>query len=308
MSLKVQTLEKTVTSREHMVTEAAGSLQATAQAVLQEMEPLTQLHQEARAALTRASSSVQAATVTVMGTRTLLADVEGMKPRFPRPKDQAALRRKAAIVQDRILADSRKKTKQAERMLGDAASVSSRAKQKGREAELLAQDSAKLAKALLRAGKQEHRRASRLSSQTRATLGLASRQLLASEAHRQELEAAEWDGAGLSQMERQIRESRTSLEKDIKALLELLARLGSLDTHRAPARALNETQWALERLRLRLGPPGALQGKLSLLEQESKLQELQIQSFENDLSEIRADKQNLEAILHSLPESCASWQ
>ena len=83
---------------------------------------------------------------------------------------------------------------------------------------------------------------------------------------------------------------------------------GSLDTHSAPARALNETQWALERLRLRLSPPGALQGKLSLLEQESKLQELQIQSFENDLSELRADKQNLEAILHSLPESCASWQ
>lgn len=43
MSLKVQTLEKTVTSRERMVTEAARSLQATAQAVLQEMEPLTQV-------------------------------------------------------------------------------------------------------------------------------------------------------------------------------------------------------------------------------------------------------------------------
>lgn len=90
--------------------------------------------------------------------------------------------------------------------------------------------------------------------------------------------------------------------------LSMLFCPGSLDTHRAPARALNETQWALERLRLRLSPPGALQGKLSLLEQESKLQELQIQSFENDLSELRADKQNLEAILHSLPESCASWQ
>lgn len=36
-----------------------------------------QLHQEARAALTRASSSVQAATVTVTGARTLLADLEG---------------------------------------------------------------------------------------------------------------------------------------------------------------------------------------------------------------------------------------
>lgn len=36
-----------------------------------------QLHQEARATLTRASSSVQAATVTVMGARALLADLEG---------------------------------------------------------------------------------------------------------------------------------------------------------------------------------------------------------------------------------------
>uniref|UniRef100_A0A8D1PB21 Laminin subunit gamma-3 n=1 Tax=Sus scrofa TaxID=9823 RepID=A0A8D1PB21_PIG len=305
---KVQALEKTVTSRERRVTEAAQTLQATAQAVLHQVEPLLQLHQEARAALTRASSSVQAATVTVTGARTLLADLEGMKPRFPQPRDQAALRRKAGIVQDRLLAASKKKTRLAERMLGNAASVSSSAKKKSREAELLAKDSAKLTKALLREGKQELRRAGQLSSQTQATLRRASRQVLASEARRQELEAAEQVGAGLGEMERQIRKSRTSLEKDVKALSELLARLGSLDTHQAPTQALNETQRALEHLKLRLGPPGALQGKLRLLEQESEQQELQIQSFESDLAEIRADKQNLEAILHSLPESCASWQ
>uniref|UniRef100_A0A8D1UYU1 Laminin subunit gamma-3 n=1 Tax=Sus scrofa TaxID=9823 RepID=A0A8D1UYU1_PIG len=305
---KVQALEKTVTSRERRVTEAAQTLQATAQALLHQVEPLLQLHQEARAALTRASSSVQAATVTVTGARTLLADLEGMKPRFPRPRDQAALRRKAGIVQDRLLAASKKKTRLAERMLGNAASVSSSAKKKSREAELLAKDSAKLTKALLREGKQELRRAGQLSSQTQATLRRASRQVLASKARRQELEAAEQVGAGLGEMERQIRKSRTSLEKDVKALSELLARLGSLDTHQAPTQALNETQRALEHLKLRLGPPGALQGKLRLLEQESEQQELQIQSFESDLAEIRADKQNLEAILHSLPESCASWQ
>lgn len=90
--------------------------------------------------------------------------------------------------------------------------------------------------------------------------------------------------------------------------LSVLLCPGLLDTHRAPARALDETQRTLEHLRLQLGPPGALQGKLRLLEEESKLQELQIQSFESDLAEIRADKQNLEAILHSLPGSCASWQ
>lgn len=75
---------------------------------------------------------------------TASAGFAGMKLRFPLPKDQAALMRKAGLVQDRILADARKKTKQAERMLGNAASVSSSAKKKGREAELLAKDSAKV--------------------------------------------------------------------------------------------------------------------------------------------------------------------
>ncbi|XP_007942535.1 laminin subunit gamma-3 [Orycteropus afer afer] len=308
LDLKVQTLEKTVTMRENVATKAVQDLQATAQEVLQKTEPLTQLHQEAIAALTRASSSVQAATVTVTGARTLLADLEGMKLQFPRPKDQATLKRKAGIIRDRLLADTKKKTKQVERMLGNMASVSSSTKQKGREAELLAKDSAKLAKALLREGKQEQRRASRLARQTQVTLHQASQQALASKAHLQELEEAERMGAGLSKMEQQIRDSRISLEMDIKALSELLVRLGSLDTHQAPAQALNETQQALERLRLQLGSPGALQGKLRLLEQESEQQELQIQDFESDLAEIRADKQNLEAILHSLPESCANWQ
>ncbi|XP_032274800.1 laminin subunit gamma-3 [Phoca vitulina] len=308
LSLKVQALEKTVASRERRLTEAAGTLQATAQAALRKTEPLTQLRQEAGAALTQASSSVQAATLTVTGARTLLADLEGMKRQFPRPRDQAMLGRKAGIVRSRLLTDLRKKTKQAERMLGNAASVSSSAKKKGREAEVLAKDSAKLAKALLREGKQEHRRAGRLSSQTRATFRQTSRQVLASQARRQEMEEAELMGAELNALEQQIWESRTSLEKDVQVLLELLARLESLDTHQAPAQALNETQWALEHLRLQLSPPGALQGKLRLLQQESEQQELQIQSFENDLAEIRADKQNLEAILHSLPQSCATWQ
>ncbi|XP_021567698.1 laminin subunit gamma-3 [Carlito syrichta] len=308
MDLKGKALEKTVALRERLATEAVQALQSTAQAALQKTEPFTKLRQEARAALTRASSSVQAATVTVTGARTLLADLEGMKPQFPEPKDQTALQRKASNVRFRLLADTGKKTRQAERMLGNAAPLSSSAMKKGREAELLAEDSAKLAKALLREGRQGHRRASRLTSQMQATLRQASRQAAASGARRQELEEAERVGAGLSEMERHIQESRVSLEKDIRALSELLARLGSLDTRGASAQTLNETQRALERLRLQLGSPGALQGKLSLLERESEQQELQIQGFESDLAEIRADKQNLEAILHSLPKNCASWQ
>lgn len=75
---------------------------------------------------------------------TASAGFAGMKPQFPRPQDQAALSRKAGVVRSRILADARKKTKQAEKMLGNSAPVSSGAKKKGLEAALLAKNSAKV--------------------------------------------------------------------------------------------------------------------------------------------------------------------
>ena len=75
---------------------------------------------------------------------TASAGFAGVKLQFPRPKDQAVLSSKAGIIRGRILADARKKTKQAEKMLGNAASVSSSAKKKGTEAALLAKNSAKV--------------------------------------------------------------------------------------------------------------------------------------------------------------------
>ncbi|KAM4876487.1 laminin subunit gamma-3 [Thomomys bottae] len=308
LGLKVRALEQTIALREQAAMKAIRALQASAQEALQKTEPLTQLHQEATAALTQASSAVQAATVTVIGAKTLLADLEGMKLQFPQPKDRTALQRKAGVVRGRLLADTKKKTKQAERMLGNAAPLSSSARKKSREAELLAKDNAKLSKALLRKGKQGHRRASRLASQAQTTLQQASRLVRITGARQQELEAAEQVHGGLSDVERYIRASRVSLEKDIKALSVLLGRLGSLDVDQAPTQALNETQRALDSLRLQLGSGGALQRKLKQLEKEYEQQELQIQGFESDLAEIRADKQNLEAILHSLPEPCSSRQ
>ncbi|XP_003512944.1 laminin subunit gamma-3 isoform X1, partial [Cricetulus griseus] len=303
---KVKALEQKLAQKECQAVQAVGALQAEAGAALKKMEPFMQLRYKTTAALTQASSSVQAATLTVIGATTLLADLEGTKQRFPLPKEQEVLRRRAGSIRARLLEHSKRKTKQAERMLGNAAALSSSAKKKSKEAELMSKDNAKLAKALLREGKQGHRRASRLASQTQATLRQASRLVLTSEERKQELEEAKQVASGLSTVERQIQESRGSLVKDVKVLSELLTKLGSLDTHQAPTQILNETQRALESLRQQLGSHGTLHRKLRELEQESARQELQIQSFENDLAEIRADKHNLETILSSLPEQCAS--
>lgn len=303
---RAKALEQKLQQKERQAGQVVGALQVEAGRAVRKMEPFLQLRNKTTAALTQVSSAVQAAKVTVIGAKTLLADLEGMKLRFPLPKEQAALKRKAGSVRTRLLEDTKRKTKQAERMLGNAASLSSNAQKRSKEAELMSKDNAKLARALLREGKQSYRHASRLASQTQATLRQASRLVLTSEARKQELEEAKQVASGLSTVECQIRESRISLEKDTKVLSELLAKLGSLGTHQAPAQTLNETQRALESLRLQLDSRGSLHHKLRQLEEESARQELQIQSFENDLAEIRADKHNLETILSSLPENCAS--
>lgn len=71
--------------------------------------------------------------------------------------------------------------------------------------------------------------------------------------------------------------------------------------------ALNASQHQLERLQVRLADPGALGQKLSALQLGAQQQQQRIETFEKDLAEIRSDKQNLEAILESLPKDCSRW-
>ncbi|XP_072488849.1 laminin subunit gamma-3 isoform X2 [Notamacropus eugenii] len=305
---KLQDLEKTVAAREQAFTKAAQDLLATSQEELQKIQPFEQLHNGVDAALTLATSSIANARGTVSYSKALLTDLEDMSKTFPQPKDQAALRKKARIIQDRLIGDTQKKSKQAERMLGNAASVSATATKKAKEAELLAKEKIKHSKALLRESKQEYRQAVKLANQAQGTLRDISRQVMVSKERRREMEKVEWVGTGLNNVERSIREARISLEMDIKILSVLLTRLGKLDTQQTLASALNETEQKLEPLRQRLDGQGPLQGKLSLLQQEAEEQELQIQNLESDLKEIQADKQNLEDILRSLPEGCATWQ
>lgn len=73
-----------------------------------------------------------------------MANFAGMKLRSPLPKEQAALKKKAGSIRTRLLEDTKRKTKQAERMLGNAASLSSSTKKKSKEAELMSKDNAKV--------------------------------------------------------------------------------------------------------------------------------------------------------------------
>lgn len=76
---------------------------------------------------------------------------------------------------------------------------------------------------------------------------------------------------------------------------------GNLDQ---PAAVLRASQAQLANLRLRLAGPSALNQTLGILEQEAEQQRASLAAFQQDLEEIQSDKQNLEAILQSLPSGC----
>lgn len=68
----------------------------------------------------------------------------GAKKALVRQKSQAILSRKMAMVQDRAITDAQRKTKQAERMLGNAPSVSSMTKKTVKEVERVTRESTKV--------------------------------------------------------------------------------------------------------------------------------------------------------------------
>uniref|UniRef100_A0A7M4FT88 Laminin subunit gamma 3 n=1 Tax=Crocodylus porosus TaxID=8502 RepID=A0A7M4FT88_CROPO len=225
----------------------------------------------------------------------------GAKKALVRQKSQATLSRKMAVVRDRAITDAQRKTKQAERMLGNAPSVSAMAKKTVKEVEIVTRESTKRAQALLREGKQEHRHSRELAKHVNQTLLELSRQERASEKLRGELEQA-------GQVSARLLSPDSNWDVPGSLPCSLLPSPPPPDAAAPMEAMLNASRLQLAHLRLRLAEPGSLAKKLSHLQQEAEQQQQQIEAFESDLAEVLADKQNLEAILQSLPEGCSGWQ
>ncbi|GAB0198623.1 laminin subunit gamma-3 [Grus japonensis] len=163
------------------------------------------------------------------------------------------------------------------------------------------------AQAVLQESKQARKHASQLATRANESLRELSRQKCVAEKLREDLEEAHQVGTEMSEMAKSLQEARGSLISDITTLNTLLSSLGNLEQATQVEAVLSAGRLQLERLWLRLAAPDALASQLSLPRQEAARQQEKIQAFESDLAEIRADKQNLEDILRSLPEGCSKW-
>ncbi|NXW55402.1 LAMC3 protein, partial [Eurystomus gularis] len=303
-------LERAVETQEPLAqhtVEASRALAAGLRLELQKTRGFEQLQDRAGFAHGTATSAISHGKAVLSDAESLMASLEGMRKVLGHRKGQTALRRRMAFVQDRAMVEAQRKIKQAEKTLGNSLSISSAAQRTAREAEQVSGESAKRAQAVLQESKQTRKQASQLAMHANETQRELSRQEHIAEKLRGDLEEAHQVGTEVSEMAKSLQEARGSLISDIETLNDLLRSLGNLEQSVQAEAVLSAGQLELERLWLRLATPGALAGQLSLLQKEALRQQEKIQAFESDLAEIRADKQNLEDILRSLPEGCSKW-
>ncbi|KAL8174638.1 UNVERIFIED_CONTAM: hypothetical protein K2H54_050353 [Gekko kuhli] len=89
---------------------------------------------------------------------------------------QSLVKRRMTAIRERGIADAQKKARQAQRILGDSASVSAKAWKTAGEVESLTEEDAQEAQAMFRDVKEENKRASELRTQVGLTVAEISRQ------------------------------------------------------------------------------------------------------------------------------------
>ncbi|NXX94100.1 LAMC3 protein, partial [Centropus bengalensis] len=301
-------LEQAVKAKEPSAQQAIQASRALAAGLRQELQRsrgFEQLRDQAGSAHSVATSATSHGKAVLSDAQSLLASLEGMKKVLGHRKGRAALRRRMTLVRDKAMGEAQRKVKQAEKMLGNSLSTSTTAERMAREAEQVSGESSKRAQGVLQKSKKAHEHARQLAMHTNNTQRELSRQEHEAEKLRGDLEEAHQVETKVSEMAASLQEARSSLISDIQTLNNLLRSLGDLEKAPQVDAVLSTGQQQLEQLWVRLSAPGGLAGQLSLLQQEAARQQEKIQAVENDLAEIRADKQNLEDILRSLPEGCS---
>uniref|UniRef100_A0ABM5F750 Laminin subunit gamma-3 isoform X1 n=1 Tax=Pogona vitticeps TaxID=103695 RepID=A0ABM5F750_9SAUR len=306
LNQEVRELAPDVALRGQQGANGSFMVQAGLQGEIQQVQQLEQLWERAEDAHALAASAVSKREDVVSEAKALLTSLEGLKKLAARHgRGQSPTRRKMALVRDRTLAEAQRKVGQARGMLGDSASASAAAQKTAREADRVAKESAQVAQDVVRGAKEEKRRASQLKTRVALTVEKTSHQEQEAEELGKTLGGLGQVAVEMNALNQSLQDTQRSLEQDIATLNHLLSSLGDLkDT--APSEAvLSASRIQLENLQVHLTEPGVLGRKLSALQDEAKQQQLRIEAYEEDLEEIRRDKQNLEAILRSLPEGCS---
>ncbi|XP_030063676.1 laminin subunit gamma-3 isoform X2 [Microcaecilia unicolor] len=299
---KVKELERVQELKEQHVHEIWQIQQEKTQRHLQRTQQFKELQERCSSALTLATSSVAEGKQITTAAKSLLSDLEDI---MMQNKAQRAVRRqKMGIVRNRVIQNALKKTRQVVRVLGNASTLSTTAKNKTQDAERTVREASQGSRELLREVKEKHRHSSDLAKSVNGSLQETLRQLQVSEILQKDLQEAEEVKAGMRSVKKTFLNAWHSLKLDMEALANLLNALETPGQDGHSSRVLSKSWAELELLQQRLAQSGALDQKLQQLQQGAEEQRLKIQEYEREINEIQAEKQSLEDIVRTLPRDC----
>uniref|UniRef100_UPI003AAB3729 laminin subunit gamma-3 n=1 Tax=Centroberyx gerrardi TaxID=166262 RepID=UPI003AAB3729 len=296
--LHVQTKEDLISK----IREEMDPLIETASKNLEMVDGIYELKAHAEGAKVMALSSVVAVKEVESEAITLHRELEDMQREWPRREAQTkAAVRKEKPLEEKVLADVRKKVKQVEKMLKPALENSSLSTATAKEAEHTANAVAKESKAMLTQAKITRTASAQLTSHIDTALQqLAEKKTLTAAAHSQITSEPE---VSLTNVKEDIEAAKLQLEAYSVTLTELIGNIdGKVPLERFD-HILNETARRLSMLRGSVESP-ALGWKIQTLHSAAKEQQSRLSHIELDLQEIREERDSLRDITLNLPQSC----
>ncbi|XP_034565301.1 laminin subunit gamma-3 isoform X1 [Notolabrus celidotus] len=233
---------------------------------------------------------------------TLHRELDHMMKEWPNQhtQTQAAIKKEKPL-EDKVLADVRRKVSQIERMLKPALETSSLASNTTKEAEQTAQAVAKESKGILTQAKHTRTASTHLGSHLNSALRqLAEQETLTATANSQINSQPE---VSLTRVKEDMEAAKLQLKAFSVTLTELISKIdGNVPLERFD-RILNETARRLSMLRGSVESP-TLGSKIQKLQSASKEQQSRLSMIEQDLQEIREERDSLRDIAVNLPQSC----
>ncbi|XP_051552482.1 laminin subunit gamma-3-like [Myxocyprinus asiaticus] len=299
-------LDISVQSKEHLVNKTRQEIQPhvdSAEKHMKKVQEANQLMAVVEGFKVSAVSSVvtgKDVEAEIISLHKGLEDIEQDWPKLPTLSKGFLKREK--VLKEKTLVEVKKRVKQGERMIKPALENSTFASNTAKQAEEIADTVAKDAKASLTQGKRTKHASAKLSSAADATLEQLI-ELESQAADKQEAMEDEEDTLSSGSVIGSMETAKSQLESFSNMLSLLLKQLGANVVVENYDRILNETAARLRVLRGAVESP-SLTGKIQKLRSAAHDQEKQLQNLEQNLREIREERDSLTNIVQNLPKTC----
>ncbi|XP_076867326.1 laminin subunit gamma-3 [Brachyhypopomus gauderio] len=299
-------LELLVQSKEQLVNKSREEMEAQLQSSrenLKTMEEFQQLTAVTKGLKETALSSVVQGKQTESEASSLQKHLEGLQKEWPvlHTHTRETLKRES-VLEEKILTEVKRKVRQAERALGPALDNATLASETATGAKVAVDEVAKVARATLSQGKQ----ARKTSAKLREAVEAAGQRLSGQEEWARQAWAdlpVEETDVSLEAEMGNMEAARSQLEAFTHTLAQLLSQLDGSVAVEKYERVLNETAAHLRLLRGSVEGPG-LSGKMERLRAAAQEQEKQLAQLDQNLQDIRQERDSLTDIAQNLPKAC----